>query len=80
MVGGSATFGVLKVEIDLSVPSKRDSTLITPKVAMPNPNGKPNFGGVKRDLELYLLITFQRSLAKRASCSFLRDKTSSSNY
>ena len=50
---------MLKVEIDLSVPSKRDSTLIPPKVAMPNPNGKPNFGGGKRDLELILLITFQ---------------------
>ena len=41
-----------KVEIDLSVPSKRVSTISTPKVAMPNHNGKPNFGGVKRDLEL----------------------------
>ena len=44
-----ATFGVLKVEIDLSVPSKRVSTISTPKVAMPNHNGKPNFGGGKRD-------------------------------
>ena len=62
-----ATFGVLKVEIDLLVPSKRDSTLIPPKVAMPNPHGKPNSGGEKRDLELLPLITFQRSPAKRAS-------------
>ena len=34
---------------------------------MPNPHGKPNSGGEKRDLELLPLITFQRSPAKRAS-------------
>ena len=74
--GGSATFGVLlSRNRPFRFPQRRVSTISTPKVAMPNHNGKPNFGGVKRDLELNPFNNLPKNIGQEGSLPLLRVKT-----